>query len=147
MAGPVSIDRAWWEHLAPTPMHKLRGEVERRLRAWCETDYGKFWLSSAREPGSVIRINAGDAIPDFHMVAMRNGLKFAAPQKRMREGHRNVSIGTDEHRSGKPQQAGELILSTVICPDLVTSSSSTGNFSSRAATRPSLSTSHCDSQT
>src|SRR3546814_11849314 len=95
MAGPVSIDRAWWEHLAPTPMHKLRGEVERRLRAWCETDYGKFWLSSAREPGSVIRINAGDAIPDFHMVAMRNGLKFAAPQKRMREGR------SEERRVGK----------------------------------------------
>lgn len=120
MAGPVSIDRAWWEHLTPTPMHKLRGEVERRLRAWCETDYGKLWLSSAREPGGVIRINAGDAIPDFHIVAMCNGLKFVAPQKRVREGHRVVSIGTDEYRSGKCQQAGELILSPVIRLDLVT---------------------------
>lgn len=120
MAGPVSIDRAWWEHLTPTPMHKLRGEVERRLRDWCETDYGKFWLSSAREPGGVIRINAGDAIPDFHMVAMRNGLKFIASQKRMREGHRDVSIGTDEYMSGNPQQAGELVLSPVIRLDLVT---------------------------
>jgi hypothetical protein len=79
MASPVSIDRGWWEHLTPTPMHKLRAAVERQLRAWCETDYGKFWLSSAREPGGVIRINAGDAIPDFHMVAMRSGLKFVAP--------------------------------------------------------------------
>src|SRR3546814_4293901 len=51
------------------------------------------------------------------------------PQKRMREGHRNVSIGTDEHRSGKPQQAGELILSPVIRLDLVTRSSSTSIFS------------------
>lgn len=119
MASPVSIDRGWWEHLTPTPMHKLRAAVERQLRAWCETDYGKFWLSSAREPGGVIRINAGDAIPDFHMVAMRSGLKFVAPQKRMREGHRNVSIGTDDYRSGKPQQAGELILSPVIRLDLV----------------------------
>lgn len=120
MADPIFIDRAWWEHLTPTPMHKLRGEVERRLRAWSETDYGKFWLSSAREPGGVIRINAGDAIPDFHMVAMRNGLKFVAPQKRMRKGHRNVSIGTNEYRSGKPQQADELILSPVIRLDLAT---------------------------
>lgn len=35
--------------------------------------YGKFWLSSARELGGVIRINAGDAIPDFHMIATRKG--------------------------------------------------------------------------
>lgn len=103
-------------------MHKLRGEIERRLRAWCETEYGKLWLSSAREPGGVIRINAGDAIPDFHMVAMRNGLSFVAPQERMREGHRNVSIGTNEYKSNKPQQAGELILSPVIRLDLVTDS-------------------------
>lgn len=120
MAGQVSIDRAWWEHLTPTPMHKLRGEVERQLRAWCKTDYGRFWLSSAREPGGVIRIKAGDAIPDFHMVAMRNGLQFVAPQRRMREGHRNVSIGTNELGSGKPHQTGELILSPVIRLDLVT---------------------------
>lgn len=120
MASSVSIDRAWWEHLTPTPMHKLRGEVERRLRAWCATDYGKFWLSSAREPGGVIRINSGDAIPDFHMVAMRNGLKFVAPQERMRAGHRDVSIGADEYKSGKQKQAGELILSPVIRLDLVT---------------------------
>src|SRR3546814_8970234 len=76
------------------------------------------------------------------MVAMRNGLKFAAPQKRMREGHRNVSIGTDEHRSGKPQQAGELILSPVIRLDLVTRSSSTSIFSARAAPTPSRSEEH-----
>jgi hypothetical protein len=74
-------------------MHKLRGEVERHLRPWCETEYGKFWLNSAREPGGVIRIKAGDAIPDFHMVAMRDALKFVAPQELMREGHRDVSIG------------------------------------------------------
>lgn len=120
MTGPVSIDKAWWEHLTPTSMHKLRGEVQRQLRAWCDTDYGKFWLSSAREPGGVIRINAGDAIPDFHMVAMRNGLNFVVPQKHMREGHRNVSIGTGEYRSGKPQQASELITSPVVRIDLVT---------------------------
>lgn len=48
--------------ISPQPMHKLRGEVERRLRACCGTDYGKFWLSGARERGGVIRINAGDAI-------------------------------------------------------------------------------------
>ncbi len=120
MAGPVSIDRAWWEHLTPTSMHKLRGELERRLRAWCETDYGKFWLTSALEPAGVIRINAGDAIPDFHMVAMSNGPQFVAPQERIRQGHRNVSAGTGEYRSGKPQEAEELILSPVIRLDLVT---------------------------
>jgi len=120
MAGPVSIDKAWWEHLTPSPMHKLRGEVERHLRLWCETAYGKFWLNSAREPGGVIRLKAGDAIPDFHMVAMRDGLKFVAPQARMREGHRDVSIGAREYRSGKPQQTEELILSPVIRLDLVT---------------------------
>lgn len=103
-------------------MHKLRAEVERRLRAWCETDYGNFWLSSARERSGVVRINAGDPIPDFHMIAMRNGMRFVAPQKRMREGHRSVSIGTDEYRTGRPQQNGELILSPIIRLDLVTDS-------------------------
>lgn len=122
MASSVSIDRAWWEHLTPTPMHRLRGEVERRLRAWCETDYGKFWLTSALEPGGVMRIKTGDAIPDFHMVAMRSGPTFIAPQERMRHGHRNVSVGTDEYRSGKPQGADELILSPVIRLDLVADS-------------------------
>lgn len=116
----VSINRAWWEYLAPTTMHKLRGDVERQLRVWCETDYGKFWLQSAREPGGVVRIKVGDAIRDFHMVAMGNDLKFVAPQKRMREGHRSVSSGTNEYRSGKPQQANELILSPVIRLDRVT---------------------------
>lgn len=120
MAAPVSIDRAWWEHLTPSPMHKLRGEVQRHLRDWCETEYGKFWLNSAREPGGVIRIKAGDAIPDFHMVMMRNGLKFVAPQQRMRAGHRHVSIGARDYRSGNPRQAEELILSPVIRLDLVT---------------------------
>lgn len=119
MAGLVSINSAWWEHLTPTPMHKLRGEVERRLRAWCETDYGKFWLASALEPGGVIRIKAGDAIPDFHMVAMSNGPKFVAPQERMREGHRNVSVGTGKYRFGNSQEADELILSPSIRLDLV----------------------------
>lgn len=79
MASPVSIDKAWWEHLTPTPSHKLCGEVELRLRARCETDYGKFWVSGAREPDGVIRTNAGDAIPYFHVVVMPNGLKFVAP--------------------------------------------------------------------
>lgn len=120
MVGSASIDRAWWEHLTPSPMHKLRGEVERHLRSWCETEYGKFWLNSVREPGGVIRIKAGDAIPDFHMVAMRNGLKFVAPQERIRDGHRDVSIGAHGYRSGKPRQAGEFILSPVIRLDLVT---------------------------
>lgn len=120
MVGPVSIDRAWWEHLTPTPMHKLRGELERRLRDWCATDYGKFWLGSAREPGGVVRINPGDAIPDFHMVAMRNGLTFVAPQEPLRPGHRGVSIGANEYRSGKQQQVGEITLSPVIRLDLVT---------------------------
>ena len=120
MAGQVSIDRAWWEYLTPTPMHKLRGEVELQLRAWCQTEYGKFWLCSARGPGGVIRIKAGDAIPDFHMVAMRTGSTFVAPQKRMLEGHRDVSLGTDKYSSREPQQTGELILSPVIRLDLVT---------------------------
>ena len=120
MPGQVSIDRAWWEHLTPTPMHKLRGEVERRLREWCTTEYGRFWLRSALEPGGVIRIKAGDPIPDFHMVAMRSGPRFVAPQERMRDGHRVVSVGTGDFRSGHPQQPHELILEPAIRLDLVT---------------------------
>lgn len=114
------IDRVWWKHLTPSPMHSMHGEVQQHLRHWCETEYGKFWLSAARNPGGVIRAKVGDSIPDFHMVAMRNGLKFVVPQQRLRQGHRQVSTGTSEYRSGKPQQAEEFILSPVIRFDLVT---------------------------
>jgi hypothetical protein len=101
-------------------MHKLRGEAERRLRAWCTTEYGRFWLRSALEPGGVIRIKAGDPIPDFHMVAMRSGPKFVAPQERMRDGHRVVTVGTGDFRAGHPQQPHELVLERAIRLDLVT---------------------------
>lgn len=100
-------------------MHKMHGEVQQHLRLWCETEYGKFWLNSAQDSGRVIRGKAGEPIPDFHMVVMRSGLKFVAPQQCMREGHRHVSIGAREYRSGKPGQA-ELIMSPVIRLDLVT---------------------------
>lgn len=115
----ITLDKAWWEHLTPTPMHKLRGEIERRLRAWCKTDYGAHWLNSAREPSGVIRVKAGQAIPDFHMVFMRNGPRFVAPQKKMRPGHRYVSVGNEGYRSGRPTEADELILSPVIRIDWV----------------------------
>lgn len=120
MANAVCIDRAWWEHLAPAPMHKLRSEIERQLRNWCETEYGRHWRESALKPGGVIRIKADQAIPDFHLVFMCGGPTFVAPQKRMREGHRVVSVGADEYESGISTRAGELILSPLIRVDLVT---------------------------
>src|SRR3546814_20289075 len=38
MAGPVSIDRAWWEHLAPTPMPNTIGKPSFRVSV-CQSVY------------------------------------------------------------------------------------------------------------
>ena len=114
----AKIDQAWWEHLAPTPMHKLRSEVESRLNKWCETAYGRVWLESALRAGGVLRLKLGQPIPVFHIVFMRGGPTFVAPQELIRKGHRMVST-VDDYQLG-PLANHELALSPIIRVDFVT---------------------------
>lgn len=106
----VSLNRAWWEHLAPKPMHWRFRELETLLRNWCRTDYGSMWRDAASSRGGAIRVRPGQAIPTFHVILIKDRPAFVAPQARVREGHRVVQTLTDQWRSGRPLEEGELAL-------------------------------------
>lgn len=106
----VSLDRGWWEHLAPKPMHGRFREVETLLRNWCRTDYGSMWRDAASSRGGAIRVRPGQAVPTFHVILIKDRPAFVAPQARVREGHRVVATFTDQWRSGRPLEEGELAL-------------------------------------
>jgi hypothetical protein len=113
----VSINRLWWEHLAPKVMHRRLREVEALLRTWCRSDYGAHWLSVAKQDGGVIRVKPGQVIPTVHFIALGDRPIFVAPQSQVRVGHRMV--GTDWFRSGRPLEEGELALRPEIRLDVV----------------------------
>lgn len=73
----VSINRAWWEHLAPKPMHRRFREVETLLRQWCRSEYGAYWLRIARQKHGVIRVKPGQFIPVVHFIALGDQLVAA----------------------------------------------------------------------
>lgn len=113
----VAINRAWWEHLAPKPMHRRLREVERLLNKWCRTEYGAHWLRVAREESGVMRVKPGQFIPVVHFIALPNRPIFIAPQGVIRVGHR--SVGSDQFRSGRPLEDGELAIGPEIRLDVV----------------------------
>ncbi len=113
----ISINREWWEHLAPKVMHRRLREVEALLREWCRSDYGAHWLNVAKQEGGVIRVKPGQVIPVVHFIALADRPVFIAPQQAIRAGHRMV--GTDQFRSGRPLEEGELALRPEIRLDVV----------------------------
>lgn len=112
------INRLWWEHLAPKPMHQRLGEVQRLLHQWSEHDYGAFWLATALKERGVIRVKPGQSIPTLHIIVLGDRVAFVAPQEMLREGHRTV--GDFRLLSGRPLSDGELILVPEIRLDVVT---------------------------
>lgn len=112
------INRQWWEHLSPRPMHRRLREMEAILRRWCGTPYGAHWLASARQAQGVIRVKPGQAIPVVHCVALGDRPMFVAPQGKIKVGHRTV--GVDQFRSGLPLEEGELAIRPEIRLDVVT---------------------------
>lgn len=112
----VSLNRIWWEHLAPKAMHKRRREVETQLRQWCSTEYGKFWLDTARKESGVIRCKPGDIIPNFTLIALGDQPAYIAPKIKVRHGHR--AVGPDEFQSGTSLSEGELPFQPTIRLDL-----------------------------
>lgn len=114
----ISINKDWWEHLAPKPMHRRRGEVEALLRGFCQTPYGKLWLETAVEEHRVLRVRPGQNIPVVQLIALGDLPMFITPQQKVRVGHRMV--GPDQFGSGRPLAENELALGPVIQLDLVT---------------------------
>jgi hypothetical protein len=53
-----ALNRQWWAHLAPKSMHQRVPELESVLRKWYQSGYGAHWLSVARNPGGVMRVEA-----------------------------------------------------------------------------------------
>jgi hypothetical protein len=113
----VTINRRWWEYLAPKIMHRRLREVEALLQTWCRSDYGAHWLAMARQERGVIRVKPGQIIPDVHLIALGEQRIFVAPQETARVGHRMV--GASDYASGQPLEAGELALCPVIRLEVV----------------------------
>ncbi|USQ96518.1 hypothetical protein [Caulobacter sp. RL271] len=115
----VSINRQWWEHLAPKVMHRRAREIEALLQAWTRSGYGAMWLESARQEGGLIRVKPGQNIPVVHIVGIQDRPMFIAPQKKVEEGHRTVSDDDERMMSGRPLESGELAMRPQILVDLM----------------------------
>lgn len=114
----ITLNRLWWQHLAPKSMHRRLDEVEKLLSTWCKSPYGQHWLKVARDPGQMLRLFPGQAIPVVHLVALGSIPIFIIPQQTVREGHRFV--GAREFASGRPLANNELALMPTIRLDVVT---------------------------
>ncbi len=114
----VSINRSWWEHLAPNVMHRRLRELQALLQAWTRTDYGTHWLAVAHQDQGLIRVKPGQVIPVVHFIALGDRPMFIAPPEPVRVGHRMV--GSDQFRSGRPLEDGELAVAPEIRVDVVT---------------------------
>lgn len=66
----VSINRQWWEHLAPKVMHRRVRELEALLQSWTRSDYGAHWLACARRADGLVRVKPGQFIPVAHVIAL-----------------------------------------------------------------------------
>lgn len=114
----ISISQQWWEQLTPKLMHRRRRELEALLRKWSDTDYGRHWLKVATEPNGIVRLKAGDFIPNFHAIALGDGPIFFSPQARLNPAHRTVNSNTNLV-SGRLQN-GELAVEPLIMFDMAT---------------------------
>ena len=113
----VTLNRQWWEHLTPKPMHKRRAEIDALLTRWCATKYGAWWLENALKPNALLRVMPGQIIPVVHMIALGTRRVYIAPPARVRVGHR--SVGPNEFMSGRPLAEGEMALQPMIRLDIV----------------------------
>lgn len=114
----VSINRQWWEQLAPKAMHSRFREVEALLRQWCDLDYGAHWLQMAVRENGVLRVRPGQIIPIAHFIALGSRPVFIAPFQKVQEGHRMV--GGANFQSERPLEQGELALQHTIRVEVVT---------------------------
>ena len=108
----VSINRQWWEHLAPKIMHRRLREVDGLLQKWCRSDYGAHWHDVARQEHGLFRVRPGHVIPVVHIIALGDRPAFVASSKLVRASHRMV--GERKLLSKGPLEDDELAL----CPEI-----------------------------
>lgn len=120
MPNDITINKLWWEHLAPKPMIPRRREVEELLNKFIRTSpYGAEWVKVARSPNGIFKVKPGQVIPVVQLTFLGKAPGFVAPFKKVKIGHRTVRTAT-ELQSGKPLEEDEIELQPVISIDLVT---------------------------
>lgn len=113
----VAISRAWWEHLAPKPMHRLRREIETLLTKWCRSEYGLHWLGVARQERGILRVKPGQLLPRVQFIAYPDRSIVVAPQTIVRVGHR--AVAPEQFQSGHQLAEDELTVVPEIQLDVV----------------------------
>lgn len=120
MLSDVTINKSWWEHLAPKQMIRRRREVETLLNNFIRTSsYGAEWIKVAKNPHGIFRVKPGQTIPVVQLTFLGKAPGFVAPLQKLKVGHRTVGAAT-EYQSGKSLEKEERALQPVISIDLVT---------------------------
>lgn len=116
----ATINKSWWEHLAPKVMISRRNEVETLLNNFIQsTDYGAEWFKVAKNPQGVFRLKPGQLIPVLQLTFLGNYPGFIAPFGKLEAGHRTVGAAT-EYLSGKSLTDEERAIQPIISIDFVT---------------------------
>jgi hypothetical protein len=120
MRTDVTIDKLWWEHLAPKPMIPRRREVEALLNNFIRTSsYGAQWIKVARDTNGICRVTPGQIIPVVQLIFLGQSPGFVGPFRNLKAGHRTV-VSATEYQSGQSLEENELALRPTISIDLVT---------------------------
>lgn len=120
MRSGVTINKLWWEHLAPKPMISRRREVEQLLKTFISTSpYGAEWIKVAKNPNDIFRLKTGQVIPVIHLTFLGKTPGFVASFKKIEAGHRNVGVETG-YKSGKRLEDEEIVIQPIISIELVT---------------------------
>lgn len=120
ISASVTINRSWWEHLAPKCLHRRHREVENLLRTFVRaSDYGREWSKVALHPHGVFRLRSGQVIPQIRLIFLGDSAGFIAPQESLKPGHRTVGTVSTFH-SGISLAEDERVIEPSILVDLAT---------------------------
>lgn len=119
MRKSITIDKLWWEYLAPKQLISRRREVESLINDFIRADMGGEWASVVENPNGVFRVKPSQRIPILHITFLGKRPGFIAPFNIMREGHRAVT-SVSKLESDKELDADELVIAPVISADVVT---------------------------
>lgn len=120
MQDNVTINRSWWDHLAPKPMIHRRHEVEYLINRFIQnSSHGKEWMKVATNRNGIFRVKPGQMIPTLQLTFIGEMQGFIAPFQRLNKTHRIVAKNT-KYQSEKTLNEEEIALAPIISIDLVT---------------------------